>query len=313
MTILVVGGTGFIGPRVIWRLVERGENVVCMDLDPNPAPFGGMGGRVNVIRGDVTQFEDVMRATVETEPERLINLAYQLGGGEGNPHHAIRLNILGMDNCFEAARLCGVKRVVYASSIAVSGEQKHFGDRLVNEDDPVYGTSQYAGCKIFNEFQAKQYIQNYGMSITGIRPANVTGPDKVRGSTDHVQCITLPAGGEPARFPLKSLMRLPIHVEDISEAFVRVLLADTTHYSIYNSGGTPISLGELAAMVREFIPEAEITFDDEGGLEDSGNYLVDNSRLLQEFELEYAPFRTRVLEIINDIRRDSDMPLIDDR
>ena len=311
MTILVVGGTGFIGPRVIRRLTERGENVVCMDLDPNPAPFAGMEGRVNVIRGDVTQFEDVMRATVETEPEHLINLAYQLGGGEGNPHHAVRLNILGMDNCFEAARLCGVKRVVYASSIAVSGEQRHFGERPVNEDDPVYGTSQYAGCKIFNEFQAKQYIQAYGMSITGIRPANVTGPDKVRGSTDHVQCITLPAGGEPVKFPLKSLMRLPIHVEDISEAFVRVLLADTTHYSIYNSGGTPISLGDLADMVREFIPEAKITFDDEGGLEKSGNYLVDNSRLLQEFELEYAPFRTRVLEIINDMRRDSNLPLIE--
>ena len=311
MTILVVGGTGFIGPRVIRRLTERGENVVCMDLDPTAAGFAGMGERVKVIRGDVTQFEDVMRATVETEPQRLINLAYQLGGGEGNPHHAIRLNILGMDNCFEAARLCGVKRIVYASSIAVSGEQKHFGERLINEDDPVYGTSQYAGCKIFNEFQAKQYIQAYGMSITGIRPANVTGPDKVRGSTDHVECITLPARGQPVRLPSKSLMRLPIHVEDIAEAFVRVLLADTTHYSIYNSGGTPISLGALADMVQGFIPEAEITFDDDGGPEEQGNYLVDNSRLLQEFELEYVPFRERVLEIINDVRSESNLPLIE--
>jgi len=163
-----------------------------------------------------------MRVTIETNPSRILNLAYLLGSGEDQPHFAMKLNILGMDNCFEAARLCGVKRVVYASSVAVSGLQKHFGDRLANEDDATYGTSQYAMHKIFNEFQAQQYIKNYGMSITGVRPANVTGPDKVRGSVDHVRLITLPAQGKPVHLPWKAMMRLPIHVEDIAEVFVRV-------------------------------------------------------------------------------------------
>ena len=311
MTALVVGGTGFIGPRLIKKLVEQGEQVACMDLNPSTDLLSGWENEVEIIRGDVTQFEDVMRAVIETKPDRMINLAYRLGGGEDNPHHAIRLNILGMDNCFEAARLQGVKRVVYASSIAVSGSQSHFGDRAATEDDGKYGTSQYAVCKIFNEFQAQQYIDNHGMSITGIRPANVTGPDKVRGSTDHVRCITLPARGEPVRFPFKSLMRLPIHVEDISEAFARVLLSDAPHHSLYNSGGSAVSLGDLAEIVHRFIPDARIEFDDDGGLEESGNYLVDNSRLLNEFELAYAPFPQRVLEIINDVRQDMGQPPID--
>src|SRR3989442_1528081 len=145
--------------------------------------------------------------------DRLITLAYGLGAGEGNPHQVMRLDILGMDNCFEAARLAGVKRVVYASSVAVSGQQSNFGDRLATEDDPTYGTSQYAMHKIFNEFQAKKYIKNYGMSITGVRPANVTGPDKVRGSVDHVQIMGEPAHGRPVHLPTKGLMRLLIHVE----------------------------------------------------------------------------------------------------
>ena len=310
MSILVLGGTGFIGPRVIRRLIERGQDVVCMDLNPGIASFAGMEDHVEVIRGDVTQFEDVMRAVAESNPERLINLAYKLGGPEENPHHAIRLNILGMDNCFEAARLAGIKRVVYASSLAVSGQQKHYGERLITEDDPTYGTGQYAQCKIFNEFQADQYIKHHGLSITGVRPANVTGPDKVRGSTDHVQCITMPARGQPINFPYKAMMRLPIHVEDISEVFTRVLMSDSPHHSIYNSGGTPISLGDLAEMVKEFLPDAQISFGNEGGKEESGNYLVDNSRLLGEFELEYAPFRTRVMEIINDVRREEGLPLV---
>ena len=48
-------------------------------------------------------------------------------------------------------------------------------------------------------------------------------------------------------------------------------------------------------------------------LRNQGNYLVDNSRLRQEFEVEYPPFRTRVLDIINDIRRQEGLPLVQGR
>ena len=310
MSILVVGASGFIGPRLIRKLVARGESVVGMDLNPGATPFGDVPIGAPVVRGDITQFEDVMRTVLDVKPERLINLAYGLGAGEGNPHQVMRLDVLGMDNCFEAARLGGVKRVVYASSIAVSGQQSHFAERLVNEDDPTYGTSQYAMHKIFNEFQARKYIKNYGMSITGVRPANVTGPDKVRGSTDHVQILTDPARGRPVHLPHKGLMRLLIHVEDIAEVFARILLADAPQHAIYNSGGIPISLGELADMVRGFLPDAQITFASEGGKEESGNYLVDWSRLAKEFGIEYPGLPTRVLEVINDVRRQEGLPLV---
>jgi nucleoside-diphosphate-sugar epimerase len=306
----VIGATGFIGPRLIRRLLARGESVVAMDLNPHAATFGDVPIGVPVLRGDVTQFEDVMRTVLDVKPERLINLAYGLGAGEGNPHQVMRLDVLGMDNCFEAARLGGVKRVVYASSIAVSGQQSRFGDRLVTEDDPMYGSSQYAMHKIFNEFQAKKYIANYGMSIVGVRPANVTGPDKVRGSTDHVQIMVDGARGKPVHLPKKGMMRLLIHVEDIAEVFARVLLAEAPRHHLYNSGGIPVSLGELADIVRGFVPDARITFAEEGGREDSGNYLVDWSRLSKEFGIEYPGLHTRVLEVVNDVRRQEGLPLV---
>src|SRR4030095_12432099 len=115
MSVLVIGATGFIGPRLIRKLEARGESVVGMDLNPAPATFAGVPVGAPVVRGDITQFEDVMRTVLDVKPDRLINLAYGLGAGEGNPHQVMRLDILGMDNCFEAARLAGVKRVVYAS------------------------------------------------------------------------------------------------------------------------------------------------------------------------------------------------------
>jgi len=105
-------------------------------------------------------------------------------------------------------------------------------------------------------------------------------------------------------------MRLLIHVEDMAEIFARVLLADAPRHALYNSGGIPASLGELADIVRGFLPDARITFAEEGGREDSGNYLVDNRRLTEEFGIELPGLHTRVLEVLNDIRRAEGLPLV---
>src|SRR6266508_3644540 len=195
MKVLVLGGTGFIGPRVMRRLVERGHDVSCMDINPNAPSITDLRGKIQVSRGDITLMDDVVEVMVDTKPDRVLNLAYALGAGDDDPHFAVRLNILGMDNCFEAARLCGIKRVIYASSLAVYGQQRHFGDRAVIEDDLRMGTGIYAVSKIYNEHQAEWYNRAFGMAITGVRPANITGPDKARGSMDHVRCITQPARG----------------------------------------------------------------------------------------------------------------------
>ena len=303
MSILILGGTGFIGRRLVPLLAQRGEEVVCMDINPQTANFSDLGKQVRVIRGDVSQFDDVMNAMHVAKPSRVINLAYWLGS-EHPPRVAFKLNILGMDNCFEAARVSGVNRVAYASSLAVSGEQKFYGDRLVTEDDFRHGHVQYAMHKIFNEWQAQDYREKHGMEITAIRPANVTGPDKIVGSVDHVFCITDPARGKPVSFPYKDAMRCPVHVDEIAEIFARVIMKDKPEHMAYNTGGQPISLGELADIVREYLPDAQISFEKEtGGKELSGNYLIDNTRLVQEFGVQYRPYRERVLQIINDIRR----------
>ena len=78
MTTLVLGGTGFIGTRAIHRLAERGENVVCMDINPRAASFPRLEDKVSVMYGDITQFEDVIKAILASKPDRILNLAYLL-------------------------------------------------------------------------------------------------------------------------------------------------------------------------------------------------------------------------------------------
>ena len=313
MSILVIGGTGFIGRRLVPLLAQRGEEIVCMDINPATANYEGFGKQVRVVRGDISQFDDVMATMVEAKPERVVNLAYFLGS-EYPPRVAFKLNILGMDNCFEAARLCNVRRVAYASSLAVSGEQHFYGDRIVDEDDFRHGHVQYAMHKIFNEWQAQDYREKHGLDMTAIRPANVTGNDKIVGSVDHVKIITFPARGEAISFPFKDAMRCPIHVDEVAEIFARVIMSDRPKHWIYNTGGIAISLGEIADMVREYLPDAKINFDKEtGGKEISGNYLIDNNRLVEEFGVQYRPYRERVLQIINEVRREQGLEPVADR
>ena len=303
MSILVIGGAGFIGRRMIPVLAAAGHEVTCMDIDVAGAStaFAHLGDKVKVVRGDVTQFDDVIGAIQESRADRVVNLSYFIG--DLAPHVAFKLDIQGMDNCFEAARRSDVKHTVFASSVAVTGQQTEFGERLVDETDERRGETQYAVNKIINEWQAHDYRRAYGMTITCIRPANVTGPDKKFGSIDHVNCMCQPARGQSVTFPHADTMRCVIHVEDMAEVFARVVLTDKPKYETYNSGGAMVSLAELAAQVREFLPEADIRFEAEtGGRAISGNYLIDNSRIIEEFSVQYAPLRQRVKEVINDIR-----------
>ena len=312
MTTLILGGTGFIGRRLIPLLAARGEEAVVMDINPQTANYAELA-KVRVLRGDISQFDDLMGVMTTVKPDRVINLAYYISS-DLPPRVAFKLNILGMDNCFEAARLVGCKRVVYASSVAVSGEQKLYGERIVNEDDFKHGHVQYAMHKIFNEWQAQDYREKHGMEITTIRPANVTGPDKIFGSVDHVFIVTKPARGEPVNMPYKDAMRAPVHVDEIAEIFARVTMKDKPDHAVYNTGGQTISLGEIADIVREFIPDAKITFDHEtGGRERSGNFLIDNSRVVTEFGMQFRPYRERVLQIINEVRQERGLPPLSDR
>lgn len=303
MNVFVIGGTGFIGRRVARQLVAQGHAVTSMDADPGTYSFADLGDQIVSLRGDVGNVDDVMTAMAASRPERVVNLAYLIGRGHP-PHAAARVNVLGMDNVFEAARILGVGHVVYAGSFAANGRQANYGDRLVMEDDPVHPDDQYSRHKVTNEWQALDYIETYGMRITGIRTSYITGQDKVRGSVHHVRCITEPALGRAIRLPFRDMMQCVLHVDDMAEIFVRVLMSTATAHRVYNSGGTTVSLNDIADTVRSFIPDAEIDFEqDSGAREGNSTYLIDNSRLVSEFGIRFRPFPEQVLQIINDTRR----------
>lgn len=301
MVVMVIGGAGFIGRRVVRRAAARGMEVVCVDIVTPEGLFADLGKQVRLQRFDLTQFEDVVAAMATHRPDVVINLSYMR---DTLPRPAMKLNVLGMDNCFEAARLCGVPRVVYSSSIAIFGRHQPYAGRAIVETDVPCPITQYAHHKVFNEFQAREYRDKHGMVITGVRAGHVSGADKLIGSVDHVMAVVKPALGQSVTLDYRDRMRSVIHADDVADVFLGIALAPKPQHPIYNSGGAALSLGQLADLVRGLIPAADIRFQNEtGGLERSGGFLFDDQRLKSEFGIALPPYEQRVAQMIESARR----------
>src|SRR5438552_18911476 len=177
-------------------------------------------------------------------------------------------------------------------------------------EEPAHDVRQLAGTHGDPARVVERVARGVGQQHTGEDLGDVLHVNQETHEPFLGKVHRLAARGKAVHLPKKGLMRLLIHVEDIAEVFARVLLADAPRHALYNSGGIPVSPGELADIVRGFLPDAQITFADEGGREDSGNYLVDWSRLAKEFGIEYPGLHTRVLEAINEVRQQEGLPLV---
>ena len=306
---MVTGGTGFIGNRIIRKLLDRGEEVVCFDLAPPRNNLEPYADRINFYRGDISQIPHLLEAINTFDVHKIIHMAALLPPDtEDRPHFGMSVNIQGTNNVFEAARSLNIQRVVYASSIAVYGVQETFGDRPINETDLSDPVNVYGMTKAANDFAAGRYRERYDMDIRGVRICTVFGHGRVTGMTGMIGglMMSLPAIGKPVNMQFDPNEASPmIHAEDAAEIFVQVSLSNNLQHPIYISGGHLATIQDIANIVKEYVPEAQITTGDRPV---PHVYLVDNSRMLSDIGYEMAPLRVRVLEHMNDARAEAGLP-----
>ena len=314
MTVLVTGGNGLIGSRIIRKLLERGESVASFDLaPPRPQlPLHRHLAEVPFYRGDITQLPHLLEACDRHQVRSIIHMAALLPPDtEERPHFGMQVNIQGTNNVFEAARWAGIARVVYASSIAVYGMQETFGERPLTEDDLTAPINVYGFTKAANDFAAGKYRERYGLDLRGIRIGTVFGHGRATGMTGMIGglLISLPAIGQPVNMPFRPEEASPmIHAEDAAELFVQAALSESLRHNIYLTGGHLATIGDLADLVRRFIPAAQITTGDQAV---PHVYRVDNSRMLADFGYELPPLEVRVREHINDARTEAGLAQIE--
>ena len=130
--VLVTGGTGFIGRRLIDRLLEMNQEVVSFALPGEPVP-DHWGDEVKVLRGDITTAEDVNAAM--SGIRTVFHLAAVVGMGAYDVHWAVTVE--GSRNVYDAAVANGTK-VILASSIVVYGNQ--IQTEICHEDSSTVST-----------------------------------------------------------------------------------------------------------------------------------------------------------------------------
>ena len=312
MSIMVTGGTGFIGARIIRKLISRGEDVVCFDLVPPGSSLSDELDKMQVYRGDVTQIPHLLEAIITHKVHRIIHMGALLPpASEDRPHFGMLVNIQGTNNVFEVARWTGIERVVYASSISVYGPQEYYGADPINEDDVPNPTNLYGMTKYVNDFSAANYISKYGLDLRGIRICTVFGHGRKTGATGMIGglLMSLPAVGKPIDLPFdRSFPSSMIHAEDAAEIFVRTTLSKTLNHPVYISGGHIATVGDIVDTVRNILPDAQITTGDKLL---PHLYKLDNSRMIADIGYELPPLRSSILYHINEARTEAGMTTLE--
>jgi len=272
-TVLVTGGTGFIGSYVATDLVKEGHDVVAYDLstDTDILEKLGVADEVTVRRGDVTDPTDVLRAVRETGTTHVIHLAALLtNAAEENPRAAMRVNVEGTNNVFEAARTLDdqVERVAWASSAAIYAPPANYDD-WVTEGDLVRPDTLYGATKEYNEHQARVYREEFGVSDVALRPTVAYGPYRETGGSAFLaNIVEKPALGESFSVEYGDQAIDWQHVADIAQAFRRAAFASEEDLTqrVYNVRGELATIREAAETVKGILPDADLAVSDEGEL-----------------------------------------------
>lgn len=174
--LLVTGGAGFIGSHVVETALQQGWEVAALD-DLSSGSRDNLPEGVQLFTVDVRDAAAVARAVAEFRPTVISHQAAQASVSVSvkEPLLDASVNITGGLNVLDAARAHGVQRVVFASTGgAIYGEIAE-GERAT-ELSPARPYSPYATSKLAFETYLSTYEQQYGLSYSVLRYANVYGP-----------------------------------------------------------------------------------------------------------------------------------------
>lgn len=267
--VLVTGGTGAIGSFVIDELLARKQRVIATTRQMRRDPKRNEALRWVEI--DILDSERMTRLMRDHGVGRVVHLAAAILNSEGDLPNALKANTLGSASVFEAARRCNVKRVVYASSKAVlgplTGPHGHPEYRPVPEDHPRNPQSIYALTKKLAEDVADFYRVRYGLDIVSVRFGTTSGPGKGpqhAGARVLSQIVEDPVRGIPVSIPQGGDQRDDItYTVEVANGLATICLAPSRLSPVLHlDSGEFISLKDIAAVVREEVPGAQISVGD---------------------------------------------------
>ena len=268
MSILITGGTGFIGAEVVRILLNKGEkDIAVFDLNPSTKLLDEVAGKVEIIRGDLGNFSHVLNAIQTFQPK----VIYHLGGmlsvpSDADPAASFRANAMGTFHILEAARLFNVPQVLFSSTIGTYDydiTKETIDDYTLQRPQLFYGAT-----KTFCEHMGLFFKRKYKLDFRGVRYPSIVGPGvKTPGVAQYTSWVIEEcAKGNPFTIYVTPDTQCPVmYYKDAGLAIVKLGEAPVEDIKMVNyiiTGAKPIaSAQELANLVREKIPGAQIAFE----------------------------------------------------
>lgn len=271
-SVLVLGGTGFIGGYVARALAADGRKVTAYARRGPSAEMQRVlqeeSERITIANGSVGNLPDLVAKVGAIRPGAIVHVAANVDVPAllRDPYLAFTDNVTGTINVFEAARLLGVPKVIFFSSIGVLPPRRY---EPIDVNHPLIlagngpGTGSYGAAKASGELFAYAYSQAYDLDIRIIRPSAVYGFGMPWHSPNNIKELVEPAvRGEPAE--LVSGGRLPrdyTHVLDVADLAVAVLNADDDADKVFYAatGRALADANDVARIIVELIPGSSIS------------------------------------------------------
>ncbi len=257
MKYIVTGGAGFIGSHIVEELARQKHEIVIVDnlfsgkLE-NIQPFLKKG-KVTFVQGSVTDLAVLKKIFEGADGVFHEGAIASVPRSIANPLATNEANVTGTLNVLVAARDCGVRKVLFASSSSVYGNTPVLPKREDMTPNPL---SPYAVSKLIGEHYLKVFSEVYGLKTLSLRYFNVFGPRQdpkseyaavipkfITKILNHESPIIYGDGGQTRDFT---------YIKDVVQANIRAMESDAE--GVFNVAYCKrIDLNELASLIMEII------------------------------------------------------------
>lgn len=259
MAVLVTGGAGFIGSHLVDKLIERGEEVICLDnFDPyydpnlkkNNIRYNLNKKNFKLIEADVRDQKILWKVFEENKIEKIVHLAAKVGVRPSieDPLVYEDVNVRGTLNLLEVCKKYKPENFIFGSSSSVYGDIKKFPAR---ENDTLNPISPYGVSKRTCELYCRTYSSLYGVPITCLRFFTVYGPRQRPDMAIHKFTRLMSEGREIEMYGDGSSKRDYTYIDDIVEGTLSAL-DKKFDFEIFNLGNSKsVELRRLISILEE--------------------------------------------------------------
>ncbi|MFQ5937196.1 MAG: NAD-dependent epimerase/dehydratase family protein, partial [Acidiferrobacterales bacterium] len=255
MAVFITGGYGHIASWAAFLLAKKGRQVIVYDInDTAPDHLDSVSQNITFIQGDVLDVPG-LKAALGKSGDEIEGIIHTVGiMGElvlADPHYNVTLNVTGLINVLELARVLGIEKVLYTSSGAVYGT----AEGLPTEAYPLNPTDLYAATKVAAEYIGLHYAQAFDIDFRVARPYFVYGPGKYPSQFIRLYKLAFGAleGIEGLQMDKGADQKLDfIYAEDAARGVVLLFDAENPKHKVFNiATGAAHMVGEVAALAQQ--------------------------------------------------------------